>query len=110
MKAIRDHFTGEGNTTRRMAEVERMMESLHYKNERALTFENFLTNCQKMFNVYEVHGEAMTEEAKIRFLFKKINHEGLRLTLDAMTTKFATEVAGAVTHTTVAKLARELER
>jgi hypothetical protein len=54
-----------------------------------------------MFNIYEVHGEAMTEEAKIRFIFKKINHEGLQSTLDAMKTKIATEVAGAVTYTTV---------
>ena len=55
-----------------------------------------------MFNIYAIHGEAMTEEAKIRFIFKKINHERLQSTLDAMKTKIATEVAGAVTYTTVA--------
>ena len=55
-----------------------------------------------MFNIYDVHGEPMTEDAKIRFLFKKVNHEGPQSTLDAMKTKIATEVAGAVTYTTVA--------
>ena len=43
MKALRDHFKGEGNATRRIAEAERLHESLHYKNERSLSFEVFLT-------------------------------------------------------------------
>ena len=79
-----------------------MKEQLHYKTEKALTFENFLTKCQKIYNIYQTHGEEMTEEAKIRFLFKKIDHEGLSKTIEAMKSKITTEAVGAVTYTTIA--------
>ena len=102
MQALRDHFSGEGNVTRRIAEADRFKETLHYKNERSLTFETFLTKCQKMYNIYTKHGEAMTEDAKIRFLFKKIQHSGLDSAVEAMKAKITTEPAGTVTYTTVA--------
>ena len=102
MKALLDHFSGEGNTLRRMAEAEGMKETVHYKSERSLTFENILTKCQKVYNIYDAHGEVMSDEANIRFLFKKINHEGLVKTVEAMKTKIATEVIGAFTYTNVA--------
>ena len=53
-------------------------------------------------NIYDLHGEKMTEDAKIRFVFKKINHEGLQTTVEALKTKIATETPGTVTYTTVA--------
>ena len=102
MQALRNHFSGEGNVTRRIAEADRFKETLHYKNERSLTFETFLTKCQKMYNIYAQHGEVMTEDAKIRFLFKKINHSGLDGAVDAMKVKITTKPAGTVTYTTVA--------
>ena len=102
MTCLRGHFSGEGNTSRRMEGIERMKETLHYKLERSLVFENFLTKCQNMYNIYDTHGEKISEEAKIRFLFKKINHERLVKTVEAMTIKIATEVIGVVTYTTIA--------
>ena len=65
MKALKDHFSCDRNATRRV-------EMLHYKSERQLTFENFVTKLQKMYNIYETHGEPMTEEAKIRFLKRRL--------------------------------------
>ena len=102
MLALRNHFSGEGNVTRRIAEADRFKETLHYKNERSLTFETFLTKCQKMYNIYAKHGEVMTEDAKIRFLFKKIQHSGLESAVEAMKAKITTEPSGTVTYTTVA--------
>ena len=100
MNALRTHFAGEGNATRNMAEADRLHESLVYKNERALSFEIFLTRCQKMFNIYEKEGEQMTDDAKVRFLFKKIQHAGLRGTIDALK---ATQTTGAdITYTMAA--------
>ena len=43
--------------------------------------ETFLTKCQKMYNIYETHGEVMTEDLKIRFLFKKIQYSWKQLNL-----------------------------
>ena len=102
MKKLRDHFSGEGNATRRIAEADRLKETLHYKNERSMEFETFLTKCEKMYNIYAQHKEAMTEDAKIRFLFKKVQHTGLDSAIEAMRAKINTEPAGTVTYTTVA--------
>ena len=102
MKKLRDHFSGEGNATRRIAEADRYKETLHYKNECSLPFENFLTKCEKMYNIYDQHGEKMGEDAKIRFLFRKITHLGLSNAIEAMKAKIITDPPGTVTYTTVA--------
>ena len=52
MKALRDHFTGKGNATCNIADADRLKESLHYNNERSMTFDNFLMQCHKMYNNY----------------------------------------------------------
>jgi hypothetical protein len=84
MKALRDHFTGEGNATRNIAEADRLKDSLHYNNERSMTFENFLTQCQKMYNIYDKEEEPMSDEAKVRFLFKSVHHEKLQVEISAL--------------------------
>ena len=90
MKALRNHFAGEGNASRNKAEADRLKESLHYKNERAMTFEIFLTQCQKMYNIYEKEEEGMSEDAKIRFLFKRIQHPALQPAIEALKVKQST--------------------
>ena len=52
MKDLRINFSGEGNVTHNLAESERLNESLHYKSKGAMYFKIFLTQCQKMFNIY----------------------------------------------------------
>jgi len=84
MQALHDHFSGEGNATRNAAEADRLKESLHYKSERAMSFEMFLMQCQRMYNIYEKEGEPMTDEAKVRFLFKRVQHDKLRSSIDAL--------------------------
>ena len=101
MKALRDHFSGEGNATRNIAEAERLRDQLHYKNERSLSFETFLTKCQKMFNIFEEENEPMEEDAKVRFLFNKIQHQGLQAPIEAMRARIATSTV-PVSYTTVA--------
>ena len=90
MKALHNHFFGEGNASRNKAEADRLKESLHYKNERAMTFEIVLTQCQKMYNIYDKEEEAMSEDAKIRFLFKRIQHPSLQPAIEALKVKQST--------------------
>jgi hypothetical protein len=78
MEALRKHYSGEGNTSRRIAVVERIRDSLHYKNERAMQFSAFLDKLQKMFNIFEEEDEQMTEQAKVRMLLKKVEHPQLQ--------------------------------
>ncbi len=63
MIAIRNHYGGEGNTSRCIATAEKVRETLHYKHERALLFSTFLDKLQKMFNMFEEENEEITEPA-----------------------------------------------
>ena len=78
MKALRSHYSGEGNTTRRIADAERARDSLHYKNGKSMPFSNFLDSLQRMFNTFKKEGEEITEPAKVRILLKKVEHPQLQ--------------------------------
>jgi len=53
-----------------------------------------------MFNNFEKEGEGMAEEAKVRFFFRKVEHPGLRSSIEALK---ALETTGtAITYTTAA--------
>ena len=84
MTTLRTHFAGAGNDTRNKAEADRLHDSLHYKSERSMAFEVFLTNCEKMYNIYDKEGEPWPEDRKIRYLFKKVQHEKLQSAIDAL--------------------------
>jgi hypothetical protein len=78
MEALRNHYSGEGNTSRRIAVAERYRDTLHYKNEKALSFSTFLDKIQTMFNIFETEGEPVQEQAKVRMLLKKVEHPQLQ--------------------------------
>jgi len=84
MKALRSHYSGEGNTTRRIADAERARDSLHYKNEKSMPFSTFLDNLQRMFNTFKKEGEEITEPAKVRILLKKVEHPQLQNAVSAL--------------------------
>ena len=90
MKALRDHFLGEGNASRNLATAENLRSTLHYKNERSMPFETFLTQCQKMFNIFKQEKEPFSDDAKIRFLFNAIQHKDLHVTVETLSAQRAT--------------------
>ena len=100
MNALRTHFAGEGNASRTIADADRLKESLHYKNERSMTFESFLTHLQQMFNIYKEQGEEVPEDQKVRILYKKIQNNDLDRANQALKTQ---QTAGtAITYTMAA--------
>ena len=101
MEALRDHFSGEGSATRRIAVAKALEDSLHYKNERSMTFEGFLTRCQKIFMIYHDEGEPKDEKAKIRFLFKAVAGSGLNAAVEVLKARIVTSVT-AVEYSTIA--------
>lgn len=68
MLALKAHFSGEGNASRRITEAERIRNNLHYKSEQSLPFSTFLDRLQKMFNIYDKQGKTMSDSAKTRTL------------------------------------------
>ena len=43
MKELRNQYAVEGNATRKIPEIDQLRDSLHYSNERSMSFELFLT-------------------------------------------------------------------
>ena len=84
MEALCNHYGGEGNASRRIATAEKLHDSLHYKSECSLPFSMFLDRVQKMFNIFKEEGEQLTENAKVRELFKHVQHMQLQDTVEAL--------------------------
>ena len=84
MEALRRHYSGEGNTSRRIAAAERIRDTLHYKNERAMSFSTFLDKMQKMFNIFEEENEPISEQVKVRILLRKVEHPQLQDAVNAL--------------------------
>jgi hypothetical protein len=84
MKALRAHFSGKGHKSVQLKEAEALRTNLHYKNERVMTFENFLTKMQYMFLAYEDNKEKFLEAQKIRSLFDKVQHPNLEMTKQSL--------------------------
>lgn len=86
MEALRAHYRGEGNQSRRISDAETLRETLCYKGESSMPFATFLARVQKMFNLFEQIGEPVTEAAKLRFLFEKVQNQELKHPLEAVRT------------------------
>ena len=84
MSALRAHYQGEGNTTRRIAEAERLRDSLHYRNEHGLPFASYLSKTQQMFTLLEENKEPYSDATKLWFLYETIKHPQLMTTVSTL--------------------------
>ena len=110
LQALSDHFQGEGNTSRRIAEAERIRDNLHYKSKRALPFATFLAKLQLMFNIFLENNEAYSETMKVRALFEKVQHPQLATAVHALKVQ-STMDPDSVTFTTASNhLAAEVSQ
>ena len=88
MEALRNHYGGEGNASRRIATAEKLRETLHYKSERSMPFSTFLDRMHKMFNIFQGEGKEFTENAKVRELLKHVQNNQLQDTVKALRVQF----------------------
>ena len=58
----------------RIKEAEVLQNWLIYKNERAVSFDNFLTNMQTMFTGFYENVEILNDSNNIRLLFQKVQN------------------------------------
>jgi hypothetical protein len=68
---LRNHYSDEGNASRRIAVAERTRDTLHYKSERGFTFSSFLDKLQKMFNISYEEDESISDSAKVRLQLQR---------------------------------------
>ena len=92
LKALTSNYQGEGNTTRRIAEAERLRETLNYNSERALPFGTFLHKLEHMFKMFDENGEHYGNASKLRTLFDKVQHPQLTSSISAL--KFCNNMPG----------------
>ena len=88
LRSLRNHYGGEGNVSRRIATVEKLCETLHYKSEQSLPFMTFLDCMQKMFNIFWEEGKELSENAKVHELLKRVQHSQLQDTVKALCIRF----------------------
>ena len=74
MSALRAHYQGEANTTRRIAKDERLHDPLYYRNDRGLPFTPFLSKMQHMFTLFKDNKDVYSNAMKLRFLYDTIKH------------------------------------
>jgi outer membrane murein-binding lipoprotein Lpp len=118
MLALRRHYAGEGNSTRRIGDAKRIQSTLHYKSEHALAFNKFLDTLQKMFTIFEEENEPLSERAKVDELLTKVQSPTLsaaiaqlrfQLNTEGVTfTVAANHLNAAVSQTTDYQLARKI--
>jgi hypothetical protein len=118
MIALRRHYAGEGNSTRRISDAKRIQTTLHYRSERALPFSKFLDSLQKMFTIFEEENEPLTERAKVDELLTKVQNTSLsaavaqlrfQLNTEGVTfTVAANHLNSAVSQTTDYQMARKI--
>ena len=82
--ALRRHCSGEGNVSRRIAMVDRLQDTLQYNSERALSFNTFLDNMQKMFNIFRDEGGPMADSTQVCEIFMRVQHPQLYDTVKAL--------------------------
>lgn len=84
MVALRSHYRGAGNQSRRIANAQGLHATLHYKNERAMKFADFISKAKEMFDIYEDCNEPQKESVKLRFLWEKIDSATLQMPMEIM--------------------------
>lgn len=81
---LRDHFQGEGNSTRRVTTADDMWEHLHYKHEKSMKFSEFISRAKHMMNIYEENKEDRPPSAQVRWLLEKISNDSLKPTIESL--------------------------
>ena len=78
------HYSGEGNVRCRVATVDHLRETLHYKSDRALSFNMFLDRMQKIINIFRNGEEIMADSTQVRELFRRVQHPQLQGTVKSL--------------------------
>jgi hypothetical protein len=84
MAALQAHYRGAGNQSRRISNAQGLQVTLHYKNERAMKFSDFISKAKEMFDIFTDCKEPQTESVKLRFLWEKIDSAILQTPMEIM--------------------------
>jgi hypothetical protein len=101
-QALTSHYGGEGNKYVRIKEAEVLRNTLHYKNERAMSSEKSLTNMQSMFTGFEDNDKILSDSQKVRLLFDKVQNPSLTTVKNALQVSYDLDANESVTYNFIA--------
>jgi hypothetical protein len=88
MIRLRNHYDGPDKRCARINEAEAVIDKLHYKGERYMTFEKFVTKLTGAYQVLAHYDEHYSNEKKLRTLLSKINSNKTDILSGVLTVRF----------------------
>jgi hypothetical protein len=86
--ALLAFYGGSGNTAKMISKAaEAMNRTLRYKKESTMSFQKFADKLREVFNIFEKHGEPVSEKAKIRQLLDKVTSSDMQITVATIRTR-----------------------
>ena len=83
------HYNGAGNKEVRIKKAKMLKETLHYKNEKIMKFDTFLSKIEEMVNIFEDVGQPMYKDEILTFLLDKIQSQELSADISTLRAKKA---------------------
>ena len=71
MTALRNHYNGPGEVTKRYKKAEERLKGLHYRNESVFPWSTFVSELTKCFTAYEKAGRPIDPRTKMDHLMTK---------------------------------------
>ena len=82
--ALRRHYSGEGNASRRVATSDPLRETLHCKSKCEFPFNMFLDSIHKTFNIFRDEWGPMANSTQVCELFRRVQNPQLQDTVKAL--------------------------
>ena len=87
-RALVNHYSGSSFARRQIAEAAQLDKTLHYKNERTLSFATLTLKLQHVFNLYRDVDQELTQNTKLQHFFQKVNSDGLTNCIAALESQY----------------------
>jgi hypothetical protein len=99
-QVIVDHYRGTPEVARRAAEAEAALEKLHYINENAVSFEEYVSRMTEQFELLEDNDQGLSETQKVKQFLKGIlsTHPDVRGIISQIRSQFSTNFYEASKH------------
>jgi hypothetical protein len=97
---IVEHYRGTPEVARRAAEAEAALEKLHYINENAVLFEEYVSRMTEQFELLEDNDQGLSETQKVKQFLKGIlsTHPDVRGIISQVRSQFSTNFYEASKH------------
>ena len=98
MTALRNHYNGPGEVTKRYKKAEERLKGLHYRNESVFPWSTFVSELTKCFTAYEKAGRPIDPRTKMDHLMTKCLPNELAPVKEVARTQHPNDIHAAANH------------